>query len=50
MLLGKSPTPRVLQDAFKETKPKLVLVVPLILEKIVTKVIFPKLKVVQPQD
>lgn len=43
--LGKSPTPRVLQDAFKETKPKLVLVVPLILEKIVTKVIFPKLKV-----
>lgn len=42
--LGKSPTPRVLQDAFKEAKPKLVLVVPLILEKIVTKVIFPKLR------
>ncbi|MBF6598435.1 MAG: AMP-binding protein [Fermentimonas sp.] len=42
--LGKSPTPRVLQDAFKETKPKLVLVVPLILEKIVTKVVLPKLQ------
>ena len=42
--LGKAPTPRVLQDAFKETKPKLVLVVPLILEKIVTKVVLPKLQ------
>ena len=42
--LGKTPTPRVLQDAFKETKPKLVLVVPLILEKIVNKVILPKLQ------
>ena len=42
--LGKSPTPRVLQEAFKETKPKLVLVVPLILEKIVNKVVLPKLQ------
>ena len=42
--LGKTPTPRVLQDAFKETKPKLVLVVPLILEKIVNKVVLPKLQ------
>lgn len=43
--LGKTPTPRVLQDAFAETKPKLVLAVPLILEKIVNKVVLPKLKV-----
>lgn len=42
--LGKTPTPNVLQNAFKETKPKLVLVVPLILEKIVNKVILPKLQ------
>ena len=42
--LGKAPTPRVLQDAFNETRPKLVLVVPLILEKIVTKVVLPKLQ------
>ena len=42
--LGKAPTPRVLQDAFKETKPKLILVVPLILEKIVNKVVLPKLQ------
>lgn len=42
--LGKTPTPKVLQNAFKETKPKLVLVVPLILEKIVNKVILPKLQ------
>ena len=42
--LGKSPTPRVLKDAFAQTKPKLVLAVPLILEKIVNKVILPKLQ------
>lgn len=42
--LGKTPTPRVLQDAFKVAKPKLVLVVPLILEKIVNKVVLPKLQ------
>lgn len=43
--LGKTPTPRVLQDAFKQTKPRLVLAVPLILEKIVNKVVLPKLQV-----
>jgi long-chain acyl-CoA synthetase len=43
--LGKAPTPRVLQDAFAQTKPKLVLAVPLILEKIVNKVVLPKLQV-----
>jgi long-chain acyl-CoA synthetase len=42
--LGKTPSPKILKDAFAMTKPKLVLAVPLILEKIVTKVVFPKLK------
>ena len=42
--LGKTPSPKILKDAFEMTKPKLVLAVPLILEKIVTKVVFPKLK------
>lgn len=42
--LDKSPSPKVLLDAFKVVKPKLVLAVPLILEKIVTKNVFPKLK------
>ncbi|MDD4777948.1 MAG: AMP-binding protein [Fermentimonas sp.] len=42
--LGKTPSPKILKDAFAKTKPKLVLAVPLILEKIVTKVVFPKLK------
>ncbi len=42
--LGKTPSPKVLKDAFAATNPKLVLAVPLILEKIVTKIVFPKLK------
>jgi len=42
--LDKSPSPNVLLDALKIVKPKLVLAVPLILEKIVTKNVFPKLK------
>lgn len=42
--LGNSPTPTVLKDALKITRPKLVLAVPLILEKIVKNVVFPKLK------
>ena len=42
--LGKTPSPKILRDAFAETKPKLVLAVPLIIEKIVTKTIFPKVK------
>ncbi len=42
--LGKTPSPQILKDAFAKTKPKLVLAVPLILEKIVTKVVFPKIK------
>ncbi|MDO5523248.1 MAG: AMP-binding protein [Bacteroidia bacterium] len=42
--LGKTPSPKVLLDAFARVKPKLVLAVPLIIEKIITKNVFPKLK------
>lgn len=42
--LGKTPSPKILLDAFARIKPKLVLAVPLIIEKIVTKNIFPKLR------
>ena len=42
--LGKTPSPKVLLDTFARVKPKLVLAVPLIIEKIVTKNVFPKLK------
>jgi len=42
--LGKTPSPKILLDAFAKIKPKLVLAVPLILEKIVIKNVFPKLK------
>ena len=42
--LGKTPSPRVLLDAFSKVKPKLVLAVPLIIEKIVTKNVLPKLQ------
>lgn len=42
--LGKTPSPKILLDAFAKIKPKLVLAVPLIIEKIVTRSVFPKLK------
>ncbi|HBX46949.1 MAG TPA: long-chain fatty acid--CoA ligase [Porphyromonadaceae bacterium] len=42
--LGKTPSPQVLVKTFAEIKPKLVLAVPLIIEKIVTKNVFPKLE------
>ncbi len=42
--LGKTPSPKVLLEAFAKVKPKLVLAVPLIIEKIVTRNVFPKLK------
>ncbi len=42
--LGKTPSPKVLLEAFDKVKPKLVLAVPLIIEKIVTRNVFPKLK------
>jgi long-chain acyl-CoA synthetase len=42
--LGKTPSPKVLMEAFAEYKPKLVLAVPLIIEKIVNRSVLPKLK------
>ena len=42
--LGKTPSPKILLDAFARINPKLVLAVPLIIEKIVTRNVFPKLK------
>ena len=42
--IGKTPSPKVLLNAFAKVKPKLVLAVPLIIEKIVTRNIFPKLR------
>lgn len=41
--LGKTPSPKILMDKFAEVKPKLVLAVPLIIEKIVTKNVWPKI-------
>ena len=41
--LGKTPSPKVLLEAFAKVKPKLVLAVPLIIEKIVTRNVLPKL-------
>ena len=42
--LGKAPSPKILMGKFSEIKPKLVLAVPLIIEKIVVKNVFPKLQ------
>lgn len=42
--LGKTPSPKILLNAFAKVKPKLVLAVPLIIEKIVTKNVLPKLQ------
>ena len=42
--LGKTPSPKVLLEAFARVKPKLVLAVPLIIEKIVNKSVLPKLQ------
>ncbi|MFA5650186.1 MAG: AMP-binding protein [Proteiniphilum sp.] len=41
--LGKTPSPKVLLEAFAHANPKMVLAVPLIIEKIVTRNVFPKL-------
>lgn len=41
--LSKAPSPKIIMDAFSQVKPKLVLAVPLIIEKIVTKNVFPKI-------
>ncbi len=42
--LAKVPSPKILIDMFAKAKPKLVLAVPLIIEKIVLKNVFPKLE------
>ncbi len=42
-LLGKTPSPRVLLQAFKEIKPTCIFTVPLVLEKIYKKLILPLL-------
>lgn len=42
--LGKTPSPKVLLEMFSKVKPKLVLAVPLILEKIVNRNVLPKLR------
>ena len=42
--LGKTPSPTVMLRAFSELKPKVVIAVPLLIEKIVRKAIFPKIK------
>jgi len=42
--LGKTPSPRIIKEEFAKYKPKLVLAVPLIIEKIVTSNIFPAIE------
>ena len=42
--LGKTPSPTVMLRAFSELKPKVVIAVPLLIEKVVRKAIFPKIK------
>ncbi|MCR5779527.1 MAG: AMP-binding protein [Bacteroidaceae bacterium] len=42
--LGKTPSPTVMLKAFSELKPKVVIAVPLLIEKIVRKAIFPQIK------
>lgn len=43
-LLGKAPTPKILQDALAEVKPHLIVTVPLIIEKIYKKAILPQIE------
>lgn len=42
-ILGKTPTPKILLQAFADVKPNLIITVPLILEKIYKKMILPQL-------
>ncbi len=42
--LGRVPSPKILLDAFAEIKPKMVVTVPLVIEKIVYNKVFPALK------
>lgn len=43
-LLGKTPTPKILLEAMKVVKPHLICTVPLVMEKIIRKQVFPKLE------
>lgn len=42
--LGRTPSPKILLDAFAEVQPKLVIAVPLIIEKIIRTRVLPELK------
>ncbi len=42
--LGKTPSPTVLLKAFADLRPKVIIAVPLLIEKIVRKAIFPQIK------
>lgn len=42
--LTRTPSPKLISEAFKEVKPSLIIAVPLIIEKIVKKRIFPKIE------
>ncbi len=42
--LGRVPSPKILLDAFAQVRPKIVITVPLVIEKIVTGKIFPVLR------
>lgn len=42
--LGRVPSPKILLDAFKDVRPKLVVTVPLVIEKIVRNKVFPQLQ------
>jgi len=44
ILLGKTPSPKILLQAFAEYKPNLIVTVPLVIEKIYKKVILPQLE------
>lgn len=42
--LGRTPSPKILMDAFAQVRPKLVIAVPLIIEKIIRSRVLPELK------
>jgi len=44
VLLGKTPSPKILLQAFAEYKPNLIVTVPLVIEKIYKKIILPELE------
>jgi len=44
VLLGKSPSPKILMQAFADYRPNLIVTVPLVIEKIYKKIILPELE------